>query len=567
MICGVKRLGEKAVPFVLAAIILGAGGLALYWVFLVPILQAPDEPIHLHTAFNIYSAGKLVSVREPLHKWNSDLAGDHVYIAYLDSATNVQSLVFHYSVKVPPDYGTRGYYAELDRNAPTEDSGDLEGKTRLQYGLLTVYPCGYYAALAGWLRIASIFTKRVTSLFFAARIFSVFLLAISLSLMYLTLRELKLGPGRALLLTAIVGFFPMTTFVSSYAQADNLTLAMVMLCCYLTLRVKRSFGTTSLMILLGLALGGLCLTKYHFFAAVFPAVIGLVAAENFLRRGGVGWVKLSTILLAPVLIAMLIQTWITWGANPHLVVPNPSMAHVGLSQALAHGKIAAARYLIEGVGLGFSNFYLNGHTALTGSTFNSFWGDFGWTDAPLVIFSPWKTNIIRNFIAVACVAVFVLTIIRVGQVILRVWRVAKRGRPRRALCILFSNPLLNAYFIFTVMMFGLFMVVRRSFAPQGRNWFPFILAIFLNAVAYAPKALGRGRVSTLVSGALLAGLALYCIIGSCYAIPSIVNRYYNVNAVPPTYSVGAPVSGKQNLGGAIKSGTESRARLDDFRQQ
>jgi hypothetical protein len=543
----VKTPAEKAVPFVLAAIIFGAASLALYWVFLVPILQAPDEPIHLHTAFNIYSAGKLVSVREPLHKWNSDLAGDHVYITYLEKATNAQSFIFHYSVKAPPDYGTRDYYAELDRNAPTEDSGDFEGKPRLLYGLLTVYPCGYYAALAGWLRIVSIFTKRVTALFFAARIFSVFLLAISLLLMYFTLRELKLSSGRALLLTAVVGFFPMTTFVSSYAQADNLTLTMVMLCCYLALRVKRSFGTNSLMILLGIALGGLCLTKYHFFAAVFPAVIGLVAAENFLRRRRVGWVKLSAILLAPVLAAVLIQTWITWGADPHLVVPNPSMAHVGLNQALAHGGIATAEYLINGVGLAFSNFYLNGHTALTGSTFNSFWGDFGWTDTPLVIFSPWKTNIIRNFIAVACVTVFVLTIVRVGQVTLRVWRVAKRGRRRRALCILFSNPLLNAYFIFTLMMFGLFMVVRRSFAPQGRNWFPFILAIFLNAVAYAPKALGRRRVSTPVSGALFAGLALYCILGSSYAIPSIINRYYNVNAIPPVYSVGAPIPGKQDL--------------------
>jgi hypothetical protein len=543
----VKRLAEKAIPFVLAAIILAAVSLALYWVFLVPMLQAPDEPIHLHTAFNVYSAGKLVSVREPLHSWNSDLAGDHVYITYLEKATNAQSFVFHYSVKVPPDYGTRDYYAALDRNAPTEDSGDLEGKSRVQYGLLTVYPCGYYAALAGWLRIASIFTKRVTSLFFAARMFSVFLLAISLSLMYFTLRELKLGSGLALMLTAIVGFFPMTTFVSSYAQADNLTLTMVMLCCYLALRVKRSFGTKSLMILLGLALGTLYLTKYHFFAAVFPAVIGLVAAENLLRRGRVGWLKLFTILLIPVLVAILIQTWITWGADPHMVVPNPSMAHVGLNQALAHGRVATARYLVEGVGLGFSNFYLNGHTALTGSTFNSFWGDFGWTDAPLVIFSPWKTNIIRNFIAIACVAVFVLTIVRIGQVILRVWRVAKRGRRRRALSILFSNPLLNGYFIFTVMMFGLFMVVRRSFAPQGRNWFPFILAIFLNAVAHAPKALGRRRVSTLVSGALFAGLALYCILGSCYAIPSIVNRYYNVNAVPPPYSVCPPNLGKQYL--------------------
>jgi len=40
-------------------------------------------------------------------------------------------------------------------------------------------------------------------------------------------------------------------------------------------------------------------------------------------------------------------------------------------------------------------------------------------------------------------------------------------------------------------------------------------------------------VSTVFSWALVAGLALYSVVGSYYAIPSIVNRYYNVHAVRP----------------------------------
>jgi hypothetical protein len=212
---------------------------------------------------------------------------------------------------------------------------------------------------------------------------------------------------------------------------------------------------------------------------------------------------------------------------------NQSTENAEFSQAMAHGKLATAGYLIEGIGLAFSNFYLNGHTALTSSTFTTFWGDFGWTDTPLIIFTPWKTNIIRNFIAAACVVVFALTIVRLARVNARLWKVARRGRTKRALRILFSNPLLNAYFVFTVMMFGLFMVARRSYAPQGRNWFPFILAIFLSAVSYAPRALGRRRLYTTFSWILSAGLVLYCVLGSYYAIPSIVNRYYNVNADLP----------------------------------
>jgi len=535
----VKLPVERSAPIMLTAIIAGAAGLALYWVFLVPILQAPDEANHLNTALNIYSAGKLISVREPLHSWNSDAAGRHLYVTYLAKATDAGAMIFHYEVKVPSNYGTREYYDALDRNAPGINSGKLEGEHRQQYGMLTTYPCGYYVVLACWLWVASHFGGRVTEMFFAARIFSVLLLAVNLFLMYVTLAELRVNSRRALILTAIVGFFPMTTFVSSYVQADNFTLTMVLLSCYTALRARRDFRVRSL-IVLALALAGLCLTKYHFFAAVYPAALAMVAAENLAKPRRVGWMKTAAILLGPVLLAAAVHIWVTSGSDPNLVLFNQSTGHQGFDQAASHGKIAAATYLINGVGLAFSNFYLNGHTALTGSTFNSFWGDFGWTDTPLIIFSSWKTNIIRNLIALACVLVFALTIVRLFQVSVRLRRVARRGHPRRALCILFSNPLLNAYFIFTVMMFGLFMVVRRSFAPQGRNWFPFILAIFLNAIVYAPRALRGRRLSNFLSGVLTAGLATYCILGSCYAIPSIINRYYNVHAAPPPYSFVAP---------------------------
>ncbi|HEY6329534.1 MAG TPA: hypothetical protein VI756_09355, partial [Blastocatellia bacterium] len=375
-------------------------------------------------------------------------------------------------------------------------------------------------------------------------------LIVSLSLAYLILRELGLRARFALLLTAIVGFFPLTTFVSSYVQADNMTLVMVLASCYLARRVKGDFGSGRLLALLSLALAGLCLTKYHPFIPVFLAVAGLLVAENIAAKR-FGWTVLLGALVAPVLLGLAVHVWITYGSDPSLVFSNTSTAHLQLTQAMARGKFAAAEYLVQGAGFAFSNFYLNGHTALTGSTFNSFWGDFGWTDTPLIIFTPWKTNIIRNCISAVCVVVFALTVMRIIQVFWRLGRVARRGRRIRAICILFSNPLINAYFAFTVIMFGLFMVARRSFGPQGRNWFGFILAIFLSATWYAPgalrrhtpKILGGRKLACYLSHVLLAGLALYCILGSFYAIRSIRDRYYNVHAVPPRYSLNVPVSG------------------------
>ena len=91
---------------------------------------------------------------------------------------------------------------------------------------------------------------------------------------------------------------------------------------------------------------------------------------------------------------------------------------------------------------------------------------------------------------------------------------------------------MNAHFAFTGLMFGLFAVVRDSYGPQGRNWFPFILPILLIATDYAPKALAERAATRLLSMALIAGLVLYCLVSVYYSAPSIVNRYYVDSPVP-----------------------------------
>ena len=555
-----QGLNKKAAPVALAAIILGATTLALYWVFLVPILQAPDEANHLNYAFNLYSAGRLISTREPLHKWNDNLVGGHVWVEYLYRATNVDGIKFRLAAKVPEAYGTDQYYEMLDSNAPAEDSGRVNGLARIDYSLLTIYPCGYYALLACWLKAISLFSKHIVFLFFGARVLSVILLAINLFLIYLTLLELRSSRWMACLFTAIIAFFPMTSFVSSSVQADNLTLTMVMLSCLLALKAKRTFNTRAI-VLLGIALGGLCLTKYHFFAAVFPPVLGLAIAQNLVFRRRVEWPRLMTALIAPACVAVLVQVWITHGSDTNVVLSNPSTTHIEMSRASAEGSIALAHFLFQGIGLAFSNFYLNGQSVLSGSTFNTFWGNFGWNDTLLVIFTPRFTHGLREAIAVVDVIVFVLTVLRLAQVTWRLIKVFRRGRRLRAMCIAFSNPLLNAYFLFTVMMFGLFMFVRNSFAPQGRNWFPLILAIFLTSCSYAPRALGRGKIFGGLSKVLIAGLVIYCIVGSYYAIPSIKNRYFNEHYKKlPYYGVCLPGPNLESL----RTGSEATSFKDEY---
>src|SRR5262249_61268990 len=103
-----------------------------------------------------------------------------------------------------------------NQTGQARNSGQSKVASRTNYNLITIYPFGYYTAVALWIRLISVFSTGVTALFFGARIFSVLLVVLSLVLCYAVCRELRMSQRRALLLTAIVGWFPLTSFVSSY---------------------------------------------------------------------------------------------------------------------------------------------------------------------------------------------------------------------------------------------------------------------------------------------------------------------------------------------------------------
>jgi 4-amino-4-deoxy-L-arabinose transferase-like glycosyltransferase len=529
-------MSDRRGKIALSIIIVTSAALSLYWVFTVPIFQAPDEYVHFDYAMDIYSAGRLINGREPLADWNAPPRGLHVFTQYLIRECDSDSMAFNPQSKAPPGYGTKAFYDNLDLNAPPENSGGLGSHPRTGFSFIALYPSGYWAVIAAWMKLLHIFSTRITVLFFGARIFSVILLVLSLILIYITLRELRLGSARALLFTAVVGLFPTTTFISSYIQADNLGLTLVMLSCYLALRLRRNPDNRRLLLFLGIALGMLCFTKYHYFLATFLAIIPMLIADQLAgRRKTIGWTRLFGFILTPVLAVVCLQIWISYGFNDTTVVSNPSTIHDEILRAAANGKWAVVSFLMDSAALAFSNFYLNGSLPLNGSTFQTFWGLFGWNDNPLVIMTPWKTEVIHDIIALLNVVVFALVILRLQQVITRLVLVARQGRWRRALCIAFSNPVLNAYFLYTLLMFGLFMVVRRSFAPQGRNWFPFMLPILMVGAEYASKALHHRLARRAFSHFILACLLLYCIVGSYYGIRAINNRYYS-----PVVSNGCP---------------------------
>ena len=507
---------------VLAAIVVSACLLASIWVFRVPILQNPDETSHIDYAFSIYSAGRLLNVRTPPSEWNvhsrfegrKDRVGpeslpyewfSHQYTLYLIEATDFQRIRFHPQQKVNPDYGTLAYYQQLNANAPQSPARVTDLQPQDNPWLIRGYPFLYYAVAAVFQKVISVFASGPVWLFFAARFLSVVLLAGSLSLSYAVLRELRLRKAAALMLTAIVAFFPQTTFVSATVQPDNLTMLLVLLCSYCALRFRRREPDIRLQLVLGVALGALLVTKYHIFLITGVAVLLTVISEHiFRRRSAQSLFRQLLLLLFPSLLLFMVQLWIVWG-GPHITGGNLHSANASL---------------FDGIKNALRDYYKGGPAWIT------WWGTFGWADAYLVIWSPtfqtrvWK--VLTGLTVLMC-AVVIIRILMVAQLLIKM---VSRRHWRMALRLAFANPLLISYFLFSAFMILLYALTDNSFFAQGRHWFPYTLPGFLMALYYAPRVFRRRDTHRSLSTALMVGLLIYCGIAGYYSVKTITDRYY-----------------------------------------
>jgi 4-amino-4-deoxy-L-arabinose transferase-like glycosyltransferase len=282
-----------------ALIVLVSVGIALIWMFEVPAFQSADEDVHFDYALSIATTHRLISAKEG--RPDIDV---HPTVTYLQDATGFHTILYNLNGRVSHDYGTRAYYRRIDASAPTVRSDFIAREKRIPY-LLIYYPFGYYALDALFIGAGSFIThgSAIGSLFFA-RAFSVALLPCSLILIYLILVEMRVGLAQRLAILAIIGTFPLTSWVSAYVQPDNLAVTAVLLSLYVTLRLKRSPGDVGALAALGSSLALLLLTKVHFFLAVAPVVIAsaLVCAGPR-RRSFAYWSAFATFVGAPIILA------------------------------------------------------------------------------------------------------------------------------------------------------------------------------------------------------------------------------------------------------------------------
>jgi regulator of sirC expression with transglutaminase-like and TPR domain len=495
-----RRLKTSWATLALLVLMAAVAGLCLRWVFLVPIFQSPDEDQHFDYALAIYQTGGLFRLHD---QPDCRLGNVHPYTCYLVERTDTRALPFHRDRKMPPDYGTRSYFDTLDRERPGRAALHVKHPPSLAW----VYPFGYYTLLAGWIAVLFRLQDSLVFVFFGARLLSVALLMGSLAAIYGTVRELGQGRGFSLWLTGLIGFFPLTTFVASSIQPDNLSCTLVCVCFYLTLLARRTLDRDGTFILLGLALGGLLIIKVHYFLVTALPALAMLGLE--LRYTGVSLgrrLRLVLVVGLPALLTGSVYLWTVWGSHNYFAAPAPH----------ADGWT----FVLTGFGKAFDDFFL-------GTTHRSFWGKFGWLDTPLVIGTPPIDRGIRLMLKVAGLGMLGLTLVRFGRVVAVVLRLWRRGRWRGGLRLALAHPVLNSYFLFTALMFFLYIRLDNRFGAQGRNWFPLLLPIFLTAVTYAPRALPGRRRQAWLRAAVMAGLTLYTAVGAGYAIRSIQARFYD----------------------------------------
>jgi len=499
-----RSLQDRLTIVILLTIVLGSSALSLRWVFLVPIFQAPDEHVHLDYALCLNELRGLVHA-------SSTKLGEvpnwvvHPYSLYLAEQTNLHEVAFHADKRMPLGYGTRAFYQALDSKAP--QAGNPAVFLRAP-SLASVYPYGYYALLAGWLELVrGAVHDRPVAVVFGARIFSVLLLVCSLLLSYATVRELRLRRDLALLLTACIGFFPLTSFVSSYIQPDNLAWTLVSLCYYLGLVARRKPNSAGVLALLGLALGGLLVTKFQFFVCVFVPTLGMLTVEIYRPGSGclIRCVRAGLLLVLPSLLLGAVHLWVVWGSANFYSGP---ASYTHFNQFVLGGfRVAILDYFVD-------------------ATHQSFWGIYGWMDTPIQIHSPKWTERVMFIIQVGTWLFLGLTLVRLERVGSRLLRVARQGRRRLALRMALSNVPLNSYFLFTLLMIVLYVWYQNRFNAQGRNWLPLLLPIFLTSAVYAPKALTLRTSRVVCCWAVILGLLLYCAVGGYYSLRTVKKRYY-----------------------------------------
>jgi hypothetical protein len=481
-------------PIILVAIMIAAAAVSTYRVYSVPILQCPDENSHIDYAFSLYSAGRLLNVRTPPSSgWNTKYVAEsydwerisHLYTLYLSKALNERAVRLAESNKEPAEYGSDDFFKMLDQNAPRLPIRIPNLSPRDNPWLMSDYPAGYYGLTAFELKGVSLFTNSLTRMFFSARLMSVALLMIDIIFTYLIL--LKVRARYPLAITSIFALFPLTTYVSSCVQPDNLVLTLVLSTWLLGLSVNGARSDRVRLPLLSIVMGLLLFTKFQFFPFAVGPIVGRLAFKRAIS------LVTTAAMFLPSAVAIATQVWIMKGGD----LP-------GHAFFADHRNVGIYQQLFDAV----REYYFGGYAYV------SYWStSYGWAGMPLPL---------KICLQVGTAMALGLSIVYLAQSAARLLELAKR-KPRLA-AIVALNPLVTGHVWFIAFMIALFAATGNGFYAQGRHFFPFILSGLYIAIEVAPRTFRRSK--EFASRVAIVFLLLFCVFGGMLAASAVVERYY-----------------------------------------
>ena len=381
-------------------IILVAVGLALVWVFRVPFFEEPDENTHADYAFTLFS------VHAPFRAQSGRPATDvHPLVRYLEKRSNFRRVRYNPDGRVQAGYGSAAFYGAVDAGAPRVPADFLAHNGDRVPWVAQHYVYFYYALDALAIGAASLVSGgSAVAEFFGARIFNVVLLAISLTLAYLTLRELGVGRPLRLGLLAAIGWFPLTTWVSAYIQPDNLAFTAISLVFYLSVRLRREPDALRSALWLGLALGLLAMTKSQYFIAVaLPALADRTVRSAPRLRTAPQWLKYAALICLPV-IALVASSLIFEAGEAASIAQTVGENGTPLAVVAARGPEALATY-VSGETISFLN-------RAFWSPFVSYWGMISWTVRQVRFGDAATTVFVYYLIGTASLVIFALVVAR-----------------------------------------------------------------------------------------------------------------------------------------------------------
>lgn len=472
----------------LAFILFLASTVTAIWATTVPLFQEPDEIAHLDYALAFFDAGGLFHVRSATGATEVTPQVRYVSAGLRYRAVRYNPLAHYESVSK-----LYARYSELDRSAPGPSGRPPRDGARVPYELF-VYPPAYYWFEANVIARTYSATGSLTRSLIAARLANLLFLNGTLLLAFATMRAYRVSRRNALVGTAAIGLFPLTSWLFAYVQPDCFTI----FCAALTIAAMARYLRTnrgSDLAFAGVSLALLFFAKQHIAIAFWCATLLTCITRQF-GPHRIDWRRLI------VLVGVLPFSSMKIASDVFTIVASLERPLHFLSRTWTErgdGKIFSLGDFFTSLARATVGAFVYGDSA------NGYWQKFGFRAG--TIFPASTTSAIAVALAgLTCVALGIFVVSRFAM-LRRIASVARRGRAGTAVSLFGSAHAMNAYVFLTCLLLLTNAATGGVLELQGRYWLVVIPSLYVTLLVHNARPLAstlRQSFQTIVATSLVA---------------------------------------------------------------